>query len=426
MRRGDLHEPVAAGLVGGPLARGHQRVVGTRERDPVDQHQLAGVARHVEALPEARACRTGRCAGPRRTAGPARAAAPRPGPGWSGAAAARGPPRPRPRPPGGWRTGRGCGRRRRPRGRRSRRAGRAPGRRARAAAGARRRTGCPAGRSRTASRRRCRATAAGRPPARLGSGDSASEWSTRSLGLRPSEVATERRSRRRAQRRAGQHHGLLGEAACRAAGPTPAAARRRAGRRPGPVALGEPRARRPRSSAAIRSLFLNSSCTAAAWPGCGRRRPRRRLDSLGNAEISARAASRTSASASDSGVGSVSRRPGGQSSKASRSASPASARSSASVPSTCRWARRAARSTSGTGAARRSPPGSPGRTARGPRRSPPTSYSGIIGTPSIASMASSEWLVTISCGLQRPSPGRARRSTRRRTGTWRRRGTRGG
>ena len=26
-----------------------------------------------------------------------------------------------------------------------------------------------------------------------------------------------------------------------------------------------------------------------------------------------------------------------------------------------------------------------------------TSYSGIIGTPSIASIASSEWLVTISC-----------------------------
>ena len=53
MGGGDLHEAVAARLVGGLLARAQQRVVGPRERDPVDQHQLAGVAGDVEALPEA-------------------------------------------------------------------------------------------------------------------------------------------------------------------------------------------------------------------------------------------------------------------------------------------------------------------------------------------------------------------------------------
>ena len=52
MGRGDLHEAVAAGLVGGLLPRRHQRVVGPRERDPVDQHQLAGLPRHVEPLPQ--------------------------------------------------------------------------------------------------------------------------------------------------------------------------------------------------------------------------------------------------------------------------------------------------------------------------------------------------------------------------------------
>ena len=53
VRRGDLHEAVAAGLVGGLLPGAEQRVVGTRERDPVDQHQLAGVAGDVEPLPQA-------------------------------------------------------------------------------------------------------------------------------------------------------------------------------------------------------------------------------------------------------------------------------------------------------------------------------------------------------------------------------------
>ena len=50
--RGHLHEAVAAGLVGGALPRRHQRVVGARERDPVDDHQLAGVAGDVETLPQ--------------------------------------------------------------------------------------------------------------------------------------------------------------------------------------------------------------------------------------------------------------------------------------------------------------------------------------------------------------------------------------
>jgi hypothetical protein len=50
---GHLHEAVAAGLVGRALPRGHQRVVGPGERDPVDDHQLARLAGHVEALPQA-------------------------------------------------------------------------------------------------------------------------------------------------------------------------------------------------------------------------------------------------------------------------------------------------------------------------------------------------------------------------------------
>ena len=49
----DLHEPVASLSVGGALPGAHQRVVGPRERDAVDEHQLAGVARHVEPLPQA-------------------------------------------------------------------------------------------------------------------------------------------------------------------------------------------------------------------------------------------------------------------------------------------------------------------------------------------------------------------------------------
>jgi PAP2 superfamily len=51
--RGDLHEPVAARLVRRALASGHEWVVGPRERDAVDQHQLAGLARDVQPLPEA-------------------------------------------------------------------------------------------------------------------------------------------------------------------------------------------------------------------------------------------------------------------------------------------------------------------------------------------------------------------------------------
>jgi len=50
---GHLHEAVAARLVGRALPRRHQRVVGSGERDPVDDHQLARLAGHVEALPQA-------------------------------------------------------------------------------------------------------------------------------------------------------------------------------------------------------------------------------------------------------------------------------------------------------------------------------------------------------------------------------------
>ncbi len=53
MGGGHLHEPVPSRLVGGSLPGRHQRIVGPRERDPVDDHQLAGRARHVEALPQA-------------------------------------------------------------------------------------------------------------------------------------------------------------------------------------------------------------------------------------------------------------------------------------------------------------------------------------------------------------------------------------
>jgi hypothetical protein len=50
---GHLHEAVAPGLVCGALPRRHERVVRPRERDPVDDHQLTGLARDVEPLPQA-------------------------------------------------------------------------------------------------------------------------------------------------------------------------------------------------------------------------------------------------------------------------------------------------------------------------------------------------------------------------------------
>ena len=157
---GDLHEAVAARPVGGPLPGAHQRVVGPRERDPVDEHQLAGVARDVEALPQAERAEQAGVRVARRTAGPARAAGRRPGPAWSGAAAARGPPRPRSRRPARLENS--------PSVRPSAAStsvddlvelGLRRARRGRAAAGGGRRRGSPAGRSRTASRRRGRARA---------------------------------------------------------------------------------------------------------------------------------------------------------------------------------------------------------------------------------------------------------------------------
>jgi len=53
MGGGDLHEAVAAGLVCGALPRRHQRIVGPRERDPVDEHQLTRLPGDVEPLPQA-------------------------------------------------------------------------------------------------------------------------------------------------------------------------------------------------------------------------------------------------------------------------------------------------------------------------------------------------------------------------------------
>ena len=53
MGGGDLHEAVVTLAVGRALPGAHQRVVRPGERDAVDDHQLAGLARDVEALPQA-------------------------------------------------------------------------------------------------------------------------------------------------------------------------------------------------------------------------------------------------------------------------------------------------------------------------------------------------------------------------------------
>jgi len=49
----DLHEAVATRLVGSPLTGRHQRIIGPRERDPVDDDQLTRLAGDVETLPQA-------------------------------------------------------------------------------------------------------------------------------------------------------------------------------------------------------------------------------------------------------------------------------------------------------------------------------------------------------------------------------------
>ncbi len=51
--RGDVHEAVAASLLDQPLTRAHQRIVGPRERDAVDDHELTRVAGQIDALPQA-------------------------------------------------------------------------------------------------------------------------------------------------------------------------------------------------------------------------------------------------------------------------------------------------------------------------------------------------------------------------------------
>ena len=99
---------------------------------------------HVEPLPQAERAEQAGVRVLDELRAPARAAAPRPGPAWSGAAAARAPPRPPPRPRAVRRTAPACGPRRRRPARRSRRSAPRRARRGPAAAGAGRRTGSPA------------------------------------------------------------------------------------------------------------------------------------------------------------------------------------------------------------------------------------------------------------------------------------------
>src|SRR5699024_4360806 len=48
-----IHESITA-VFGSVLGSGaHDRVIGTRERDSIDDHQLAGIAGNIDALPEA-------------------------------------------------------------------------------------------------------------------------------------------------------------------------------------------------------------------------------------------------------------------------------------------------------------------------------------------------------------------------------------
>ena len=89
-------------------------------------------------------------------------------------------------------------------------------------------------------------------------------------------------------------------------------------------------------------------------------------------------------------------RPGSRSSSAARRASPRRrGRRPLRRRGSCGPVERLARSQGPT--ARPSRPGSPATTSSCASSTTTTSYSGIIGTPSIASIASREWLVTISC-----------------------------
>ena len=145
--------------------------------------------------------------------------------------------------------------------------------------------------------------------------------------------------------------------------------------------------------AAIRSAIVKTSCTDPR-ACCRPASPSASSFSRGYAERQARAASRTRTRASASTSGTASIRPGSHSATAAASASPASPRSSAWLPSTNRFDRREARSTSR--AASSSVAAWVTRAVSSWASSITTaSYSGIIGTPSIASIASSEWLVTI-------------------------------
>ena len=245
---------------------------------------------------------------------------------------------------------------------RSRRSAPRRARRGPAAAGAGRRTGSPAGRSRRATRRRGRAIRWRPPPATVG-GLPASTM--RSSGRRPTEVATAVKSPP-SIRVAEVNTTVLSVRSLSRIGPhtCSGATHSRGGIRSPPSAS---HSTSPSEPAAIRSVVTNTSCTSPrAWV-----RPASASaasDSRGYADRQARAASRTSTRASPSASGTASIRPGAQSAIAAASASAASARSSASAPvhEPLRATGRALHV--GGPSARRWPPGSPGWSARAPRR----------------------------------------------------------
>ena len=173
-------------------------------------------------------------------------------------------------------------------------------------------------------------------------------WPTRSVGLRPSEVATAPNSPPSISVALVKTTVLsvsslsrIGPHTCRGATWSRAGKRSRASPSHSTSAW-EP--------AAIRSALTKTSCTIPlAWvrPASASPSP---PDSRGNADRHARAASRTSTRASESWVDTWSMRPGGVASIASASCCAASSRSPAGSPSPSvqRMARRAARSMSDT------------------------------------------------------------------------------
>ena len=147
------------------------------------------------------------------------------------------------------------------------------------------------------------------------------------------------------------------------------------------------------SLTAMRSAICRTSSTMPR-ACCRAASPSMSAFSLGNDEKQARAESRTRARASSSRSPGMSMRPGSVPAITSDRASAASVRSSTAVPtSTWARARRAARSIIAGSSS--SVAACVTRAASSCASSTMTaSYSGSIGTPSMASMASSAWLVT--------------------------------